>query len=117
MIASARFAAPQAGQFRGDGDVVLDSEGRKQVEVLEDEAEVSQSHVWQLAFRKTADVEAVNADGPLLGLSSAPSIIRRVDFPDPDGPMIRTTSPGRTLSDTSSTATTSVSPAPNRLVT
>src|SRR3990172_2421118 len=54
---------------------------------------------------------------PSVGLSSAPSIKSRVVFPDPEGPMIRTTSPGSIASDTSRTAVTSVDPEPNRLVT
>src|SRR3990172_6529364 len=54
---------------------------------------------------------------PSVGLSSAPSIESRVVLPEPDGPIINTTSPGATDMDTARTAVTSVAPAPYRFVT
>src|SRR5829696_1457683 len=54
---------------------------------------------------------------PSVGFSSAPSIESNVLLPEPEGPMISTTSPVATLRETSRTAVTSVSPEPKRLVT
>ena len=53
---------------------------------------------------------------PSLGLRRAPNISSRVVLPEPEGPIIRTTSPGSTSSEMSLTAATSVSPEPKRLV-
>src|SRR3954453_21880060 len=49
---------------------------------------------------------------PVLVVSSPPTTLRSVDLPDPLGPMTATSSPGRTVSDTSSRATTDPSPCP-----
>ena len=49
---------------------------------------------------------------PSVGRSSAPSISRRVVLPDPEGPMMRTTSPGSMVRETPRTAVTSVAPDP-----
>src|SRR3990172_3789465 len=54
---------------------------------------------------------------PSVGLSNPPNINRSVVLPDPDGPMMRTTSPGAMARETSRTATTSASPLPNLFVT
>ena len=43
---------------------------------------------------------------PAVGRSSVPATASRVDFPDPDGPVTATNSPGSTVSDTSRSATT-----------
>ena len=49
---------------------------------------------------------------PLVGLSSAASRCISVDFPDPDGPMTATSSPGFTSIETPRSASTAVSPSP-----
>ena len=43
-------------------------------------------------------------------------MLKSVDLPQPDGPMIETNSPGATENETSSTATISPSPVAKRLV-
>jgi hypothetical protein len=47
---------------------------------------------------------------PDVGRSRPPRRWRRVLFPDPDGPMTATNSPGSTASDTPRTAATSAAP-------
>ena len=59
---------PHAGEFGREGDVVLDVEGGEEVEVLEDEAEVSEADVGQLVFGQRAQFEPVERDRPFGGL-------------------------------------------------
>jgi len=49
---------------------------------------------------------------PFVGLSKSPIIFNNVDFPDPELPTIKTTSPLSIEKDTLSRALTSLSPSP-----
>ena len=53
---------------------------------------------------------------PDVGRSSPPIIVSRVVFPEPEGPMMSTISPRRTVRSTPSTARTAASPSPNTFV-
>src|SRR5262249_42500981 len=64
----ARRPAAGTGELGGEGDVVLDVERGEQVEVLEDESELSQSDVRQAALGERAQLLAVERDRSLRGL-------------------------------------------------
>ena len=49
---------------------------------------------------------------PSVGLTKPATMLSRVDLPQPEGPISETNSPGWTLSETSLTATTALSPLP-----
>ena len=69
----------------------------QQVEVLEDEAELAEPDVGQATLGEGGDARS-RRDGSSrsVGRSSAPIIESSVVLPEPDGPMMRTTSPGST---------------------
>ncbi len=66
------------------------------------------------SFNAVTSVPAIEIV-PEVGRISAPSIDRSVVLPEPEGPMIRTSSPRAIDSETSSTARTAVCPDPNTL--
>ena len=65
-----------------------------QEELLEDEPDPSRAHRRKLAVGHLGDVEAGDQDTvPELGRSRVPIRCSSVDFPDPEGPTIATSSP------------------------
>ena len=76
-------------------------------ELLEDEADPRRAHRRELAVAQLGDVEAGDrARVPSVGRSSVPIRCSSVDFPEPDGPTIATSSPAATLKLTPCSATT-----------
>src|SRR3990170_1791550 len=57
--------ATDTSQLCGNGDVVLDVQGREQVEILKDEPKVAKTHIRKLAFREGAQLQAVEHDRAL----------------------------------------------------
>jgi hypothetical protein len=66
--------------------------------------------------RSSTDIEASGlpptTTSPEVGSSRLPAMVRRVDFPDPLGPMTATSDPASTESDTPSRARTWAAPLP-----
>jgi len=73
------------------------------VKGLKHKAETSAADARQFPIRQSADVASARRIAPEVGRRMQPSIDSRVDFPEPEGPIINAISPGRTEKDTEST--------------
>ncbi len=102
-----------AGDRERQEDVLLGRQHRQQVEELEHEPDVltAQHRDVAVAQSEPSTWPAIQTL-PLVGLSSAASRCISVDFPDPDGPITATSSPGCTSIETPRSASTAVSPSP-----
>ena len=93
-------------------DVLDGGEGGDQVEVLEDVADRRTPHPGAAVRAQRREVGALDRDVPDVGLSSPPARVSSVDLPEPDGPMIATSSPACAANETPRSACTAVSPSP-----
>ena len=91
-----------------DLDVVEDRKVVDEMERLEDEPDLLVAQVREVAVRVGRIVAAVSATRPRVGASRRPITFRSVLFPDPDGPMTDTNSPGAIVRFTFASATVSM---------
>ena len=89
------------------GDVVTRRATVEQEELLEHEADRPRSQRRELAVCHLRRGVTVDAHRPAVGRSSVPSTCSSVDFPEPDGPTIASSSPASTRSETPRRAATS----------
>lgn len=105
-------AAGDAGEVRGELDVLPRRERTEQVEVLEDEAGLPGTQGGRAPSGAVARSVSATTIDPEVGRSIAPSMSSRVVFPLPEGPMTRTTSLAPMSKSTSRTAATASAPSP-----
>ncbi len=84
---------------------------RKEVEPLKNEAYLSVPNICPLVAVELRYVLVRQIILPDVGASRQPRMFIRVDFPDPDGPMIERNSPGSMVRLILSKAGTSIAPA------
>ncbi len=86
----------RAGQLGGQQHVVGDGQVVEEVEELEDDADVPGAEPGEGALPQVSMRCPATVTVPAVGRSSPAMRLSRVDFPDPDGPMIAATSPAAT---------------------
>ena len=90
----AAVAKPDAGVEETIGDIVEGRDARRQVEVLEHEADAAGAQGREIAVPERRHIEPVDLDRrPQLARSSVPMMLSIVDLPEPDGPTMATSSP------------------------
>ncbi len=72
------------------GDVVESGNARRQVEVLEDEADTPGAERREVAVLSRAKSRPSISTSPVLARSSVPMMLSMVDLPEPDGPTMAT---------------------------
>jgi len=75
-------------------ELVVEPEEGNQPRGLEDEADVPKSEPGPLLLRQAGERPEI-VTVPLEGVRRPPMMVRSVDFPEPEGPRIPTSSPAR----------------------
>ena len=91
-----RFLFGNVLVIQGDFNVFEHVELGDQVVRLENESQFSGANQRKVAIGQLRNVLAIQKYCPCVGRSRHPKIFSRVDFPEPDGPMITTYSPRST---------------------
>ena len=102
----ARFRAALAAHIERQAHIFFRRQGREQIVRLENEADVLAAQIGELLGLRPVVECPATVSVPDVGVRMQPRIDSSVVLPEPDGPMSKVSSPGRSPADTPFSART-----------